>query len=791
MVDSNLDWGSVGVNFSHSSNCSNKLSETVSHTQDHACFTEPFVIEFCSGTAGLTAQFRALGMKKSFGIDHIVKGKAKAPICKLDLTNDETVGMVQKWIHHPLCLFGHFGVPCGTCSRAREIPLDDGGPVPLRSEAHPEGLPNLSQQDQTRVNLANRVYQVCCQLILLFHSLGKDWTLENPFRSLFWFTKFWREVLAITNPFFFCFHHCMFGGQRAKLTTVATSISALHELERICDNQHVHLPWGRTPYRFSTTQETEYPLDLCKQWAHYVVEFLRNKHAAAFHNAGSLLTAPDKQARALIARQTRSSPTFIPNFSHVDTAVVARDHCLVLRARLRASHPTLSGADIPKYATILRLHTLSSFPTARGEGGEKKAAKSDGAVEVAFGVPWDEKGFIQEVVNRGHPYNIFHGLSESMTLAVKNCTQLDEYKIMRDRAQWLKRWTNRAWELRAEEAALHETIPKHRQVIVRKKRFLVLKEILADEQYPDLEVVDHMIRGWDLTGECGGSKALPPDFQPASLTETDLLENAWSANKAIFHSTKGSGDGMVDAELWRKTCEELEKGWLLGPDPSLLEGGRVTRRFGIKQGEKVRPIDNYSESQVNDAATITNKCSVDGTDTICAMIVSCMNDLKAVGKDTGLVGRSFDLKAAYRQLAISDKSLKFARVAVFDPEARDTKCFQQLSMPFGARASVVAFLRCARMLQWLAHRLRIAVTCYFDDYVCVSSPQLARSTETTFETLLDLLGWEYDKEGDKADCMSQMVRALGVEFDLSETAEGRVFVRNTDKRKADLLEQLD
>ena len=207
-------------------------------------------------------------MKKSFGIDHIVKGKAKAPICKLDLTNDETVGMVQKWIHHPLCLFGHFGVPCGTCSRAREIPLDDGGPVPLRSEAHPEGLPNLSQQDQTRVNLANRVYQVCCQLIFLFHSLGKDWTLENPFRSLFWFTKFWREVLAITNSFFFCFHHCMFGGQRAKLTTVATSISALHELERICDNQHVHLPWGRTPYGFSTAQETEYPLDLCKQWAH-------------------------------------------------------------------------------------------------------------------------------------------------------------------------------------------------------------------------------------------------------------------------------------------------------------------------------------------------------------------------------------------------------------------------------------------------------------------------------------------------------------------------------------------
>ena len=36
----------------------------------------PFTIEFCSGTAGLTAQIRKLGCEASFGVDHIVKAGA-------------------------------------------------------------------------------------------------------------------------------------------------------------------------------------------------------------------------------------------------------------------------------------------------------------------------------------------------------------------------------------------------------------------------------------------------------------------------------------------------------------------------------------------------------------------------------------------------------------------------------------------------------------------------------------------------------------------------------------------
>ena len=55
-----------------------------------------------------------------------------------------------------------------------------------------------------------------------------------------------------------------------------------------------------------------------------------------------------------------------------------------------------------------------------------------------------------------------------------------------DRASWLKKWTSRALELAAEEKALRSRLPGHRKKILEGKRLLVLREILAEEKYPDL-----------------------------------------------------------------------------------------------------------------------------------------------------------------------------------------------------------------------------------------------------------------------------------------------------------------
>ena len=57
-----------------------------------------------------------------------------------------------------------FGFPCNTFSRARRL---DGGPPPLRSDHFPIGLPDLTGKDLARVQEANQLADIMCDLILL------------------------------------------------------------------------------------------------------------------------------------------------------------------------------------------------------------------------------------------------------------------------------------------------------------------------------------------------------------------------------------------------------------------------------------------------------------------------------------------------------------------------------------------------------------------------------------------------------------------------------------------------
>ena len=735
----------------------------------------PFCIEFCSGTAGLTAALRRHGFCSSFGIDKIVKAGSKAPVIKLDLCDQSSRALAQEWLHHKNMVYAHFGVPCGTASRAREIYIED-GPKPLRSSLEPDGIGTLEGLDLERVLLANQIYQTACMFIIFCHFAKKHWSLEQPTRSLFWETSFWKAVLQVLQPIYVTFHNCMWGGQRPKSTTLATDIVKLLDLACECDRQHLHLPWGRTPQGFATAAEVEYPLLLCNEWARLVREHLLPQLSASqpVHP-----DRPDKRARAITGKQTKQSNAFIRDYSTIGTCTLDELPAgLHVRQKLQSDLWQGSQIMIPQHSRIVRV---------TGKGG---GSGDTHGYEVAFGIPWNEHSFISEALRRGHPSNIFDGLSHGIVQAIEaNCCWKSEVVIMH-RAKWLKKWTSRALALAAEEKELHSRLPSHRKKILEGKRLLVLREMLVDEKYPDPSLVDDIESGFDLVGTCGESGALPPDFQPATISQEELLASSGRGNKAIIHSTKSSGSELIDAELWAKTKEEVDKGWLSGPHKDFPTAGRVSRRFAVVQSQKVRPVDNYSESQVNDAVTITNRCTVDGVDTIAAAGAVYLQGMMSRGDTDMLLGRSFDLKSAYRQLAVSDDSLKWARLAVYDPHESATKLFQQFSLPFGAKASVIAFIRCARMIQFLAHRLMIVATCYFDDYVIFSKGSLSKNTETAFSTLLDILGWKYDASGEKSDTMSQVISALGVEFSLGRSADGVIEVRNTEKRKRELDSQI-
>ena len=95
----------------------------------------------------------------------------------------------------------------------------------------------------------------------------------------------------------------------------------------------------------------------------------------------------------------------------------------------------------------------------------------------------------------------------------------------------------------------------------------------------------------------------------------------------------------------------MERGWLHGPytEQELGDDYTVTRRFGVRQGSKVRPIDNYTESLVSQTTSAGEAISLHSTDVIPATLslwMSVMTKQDTNKPKLDLVGKSYDLHKA-------------------------------------------------------------------------------------------------------------------------------------------------
>ena len=115
--------------------------------------------------------------------------RLNGPILKLDLLNPDHLKFVKDLINNDACVYVHFAPSCGAASRARLI-QDGDKPMspPLRNDFYPNGLPWLTKEPQERVNKANELYRITCELILLCQQRHILWSCENPGRSFMWQT---------------------------------------------------------------------------------------------------------------------------------------------------------------------------------------------------------------------------------------------------------------------------------------------------------------------------------------------------------------------------------------------------------------------------------------------------------------------------------------------------------------------------------------------------------------------------------------------------------------------------
>ena len=203
------------------------------------------MIEVFAGAAVLCAVSKQNGLESSLAIDKVRKRGCRSTILQFDLTLASDQSLLNQWIQSPL-LWLHLAPVCGTASRARDIRLFEGDPQPLRSDLHPEGLPSLSEADQVRVDLANKLFQYSCKLFADATALGIIVTMENPRSSYFWCTCWVLQLMCLWPLFHGDFQACMMGSGRDKWIRIVANGVFIEALNIQCDGLHPHLPWGFT-----------------------------------------------------------------------------------------------------------------------------------------------------------------------------------------------------------------------------------------------------------------------------------------------------------------------------------------------------------------------------------------------------------------------------------------------------------------------------------------------------------------------------------------------------------------
>ena len=117
------------------------------------------------------------------------------------------------------------------------------------------------------------------------------------------------------------------------------------------------------------------------------------------------------------------------------------------------------------------------------------------------------------------------------------------------------------------------------------------------------------------------------------------------------------------------------------PPPTGL-GSRLRGDFGIRQGEKTRVIDDCTVCGLNLTVGTKEKFSLHTIDQLCGMLDHSFKCSK--GQHCKVLGRTYDLKSAYKQFGLCSHDRDFVRIAVNKPGAKDPVLLGLNALPFGA-----------------------------------------------------------------------------------------------------------
>ena len=567
---------------------------------------------------------------------------------RIDLSCPSSQELLWRILHRKDIGGVHLAPPCGTSSRAREIRRPRGpNPKPLRSDRFPDGLPTLKGTDRIRVDKANILYRLLGEIVryCVLHSISV--TVENPARSLFWDTVAFTEPLKsirskLSSAYF---HHCMYGSQRRKYTQLLYNFEVFESMSIECDGSHTHLPWGFRNKRWSTAEETDYPLGLCKAYAPCYREHLIQM---GYHPPASSLLHQNMDINQVVNNQIavdkqpkgKRIPPLPSEFAPFFTVAGPPGQ---LPAVGKLTHPWA----VPNFIKISGPYEIKVFPkNSRVVRSKYKGNGADRVEEVAIGVHWEPDAFVKIAIKNQRPKNIIQSVPSVLRNTIDAITCSDDVSNARHRTEVARKWMLRAIELKTKEDAIKAEMDQHCAKILSNKKTLIFEELIKECRHSDVNLADNIRRGFSLMGDLPKSNVFPSRHIFATLMAEQVRQTAVHSRRAIIHSTMNQMDDDVCQGVYDATLKEVEQGWLEGPiSPSDLgDACSVRRRFGVKQFSteadgsrvcKIRPIDDFTESLINLTNGSEECIVVHGIDFILAGIAYRKDRMKGGGPNVG------------------------------------------------------------------------------------------------------------------------------------------------------------
>ena len=631
-------------------------------------------IEACAGCAILSS----IAVKRGFHVLPFDCSRNRhRPFCALfefDLSAPYALEILVKLCDDFHIAAVHIGLPCGTCSKARGIPLADGsqGPPPLRDFEFLHGFPNLRPHDETKVKAANKLYAAMNDFVQILHRRQIPWTIENPTNSWLW--ELPELCFAMAHGTMVDLHACAYGGERLKQTSFLCSHDIFLALSRFCQGDHEHkgLGFDAESQTFNTAKEAEYPRALCEAYMDILVRLTESRGLVLDTQADFSTFKPQHQKRG------RKTPPTISEF-------------LQARAVLLASIPSLDTKkcltedvrDIPVGSKLLRTEA------------------KEGKILCVFGIFRSMHDFVQVAKSLKHPFDELMNLPDVLIKCLFDTLNLGMLEITKRRINTLKKWTCWAKELQEEEQNIQKSLHPKIAFLMRNKRLALLQKLANDIGWPDKDLHAELREGFKLTGYTPPTGVFKCQVKPAKFDKKKLMSDAKFLKPFILGKMSNlKGDMEDERQLYDITLKEAtEKGWLEGPfkvsemDSEYKDRWLPVRRFGIWQKGKLRPIDDMKENRLNDSFTCCDKIDLNAMDhilwSLCVCVRHCihsgdmdfrMSDGSRLrgsvheswqGVEPNSKMTSFDLASAYKQLPLHPDEYDCTIICLKNPDTQE------------------------------------------------------------------------------------------------------------------------